>query len=57
MEDVWSGHPADPSASHLYLPSNWLHEEDGLVYAAEEKHPCDGGEEANSPDNNSRSKR
>ncbi len=57
---MWSGHPADQSASHLSLPSDWVHVEDGLAYAEEETYlctGCTGDEEANSPFNNSRSKR
>ncbi|BDA44714.1 hypothetical protein COCOBI_06-1920 [Coccomyxa sp. Obi] len=57
MEDVWSDQPADPSGSHLSLPSDWVHGEDGLVYAAEETCPyngCAGDEEANSPFKNAR---
>ncbi|CAL8469548.1 g9089 [Coccomyxa elongata] len=60
MEDVWSGQPADQSASQLSLPSDWVHVEDGLAYAAEETYLCNGcagDEEARSLFNNSRSKR
>lgn len=52
MEDVWRGQPADPSGSHISLPSAWIHVADGLVYAAEEARPidgCAGDEEAISP--------